>query len=90
MHEHVLTDVDPIQDAHLREPGLPVIDVASLDEETVLTFQTAIARRWATSTADCITRDVGQPGVRLRIYTDLRQVLVKDSPPEQALPTGTE
>ncbi|MFF3336334.1 DUF6207 family protein [Streptomyces sp. NPDC002888] len=30
------------------------------------------------------TRDAGQPGVRLRMYTGLRQVLEEASPPEPA------
>ncbi|MFC9848679.1 DUF6207 family protein [Streptomyces sp. NPDC060223] len=78
--------MDPIQEAHLSEPGLLVIDVAGLDDDTVIAFQNAIAQMWA-STADRTTRDVGQPGVRLRMYTDLRQVLTETSLPEQA--TGT-
>ncbi|MFE9812267.1 DUF6207 family protein [Streptomyces sp. NPDC005227] len=31
------------------------------------------AKRWATAIAERTTRDVGQPGVRLRCYLDLRQ-----------------
>ncbi|BAC67910.1 hypothetical protein Save01_05655 [Streptomyces avermitilis] len=81
MHERVLTDVDPIQETHLSEPGLLVIDVAGMDDETVLAFQNAIAQTWATSTADRTTQDPGQPGVRLRLYADLRQVLAPTSPP---------
>ncbi|MER7576697.1 DUF6207 family protein [Streptomyces sp. NPDC126514] len=30
---------------------------------------------WATTPADPTTRDAGQPGVRLRMYADLRQVV---------------
>nr|WP_229841662.1 DUF6207 family protein [Streptomyces brasiliensis] len=74
-HEHVLTDVDQIREAHLSEPGLLVIDVAGFDDDTVLAFQAAIARTWGTATAERTTRDPGQPGVRLRMYTDMRQVL---------------
>jgi hypothetical protein len=82
VHEHVLTDVDPIREAHLPEPGLLVIDVAGFDDDTVLAFQEAIARTWGASTAERTTRDPGQPGVRLRMYTDLRQVLEEASSPE--------
>ncbi|MFE7958635.1 DUF6207 family protein [Streptomyces sp. NPDC057413] len=80
--------MDPIREAHLSEPGLLVIDVAGCDDATVFAFQTAIARLWATSTAERTTRDAGQPGVRLRIYTDLRQRLEEGSPPEPE-PTAT-
>ncbi|WP_234491015.1 DUF6207 family protein [Streptomyces sp. MBT33] len=88
--EHVLTDVDPIREAHLSEPGLLVIDVAGFDDETVFAFQAAIARIWGTSPAERSTRDVGQPGVRLRMYADLRQALDEASPQERAPSTGTE
>ncbi|MFF3911017.1 DUF6207 family protein [Streptomyces sp. NPDC001848] len=74
--------MDPIREAHLSEPGLLVIDVAGFDDDTVFAFQAAIARLWGTSTAVHTTRDAGQPGVRLRMYTDLCQVLGEASPPE--------
>ncbi|WP_405996667.1 DUF6207 family protein [Streptomyces sp. NBC_00829] len=32
-----------------------------------------LAERWAIATAQETTRDVGEPGVRLRCYVDLRQ-----------------
>ncbi|MGW7046410.1 DUF6207 family protein [Streptomyces avermitilis] len=70
VHERVLTDVDPIQETHLSEPGLLVIDVAGMDDETVLAFQNAIARTWATSTADRTTQD---PGAHLRFGRDQDQ-----------------
>ncbi|MGW1363062.1 DUF6207 family protein [Streptomyces chartreusis] len=74
--------MDPIQETHLSEPGLLVIDVAGLDDETVLAFQNAIAWTWATSADERTTRDAGQPGVRLRLYTDLRQGLTRPLRPE--------
>lgn len=88
VHAHVLTDVDPIREVHLSEPGLLVVDVAGCDDATVLAFQAAIVRMWGTSPAECTTRDVGQPGVRLRMYADLRQVLPEVSPSEPA-PSAT-
>ncbi|MGW2891871.1 DUF6207 family protein [Streptomyces griseoruber] len=80
--------MDPIREAHLSEPGLLVIDVAGFDDATVFAFQAAIARTWGTSTVECTTRDAGQPGVRLRMYTDLRQVLEDASSPE-SVPSAT-
>ncbi len=80
MHEDVCTDVDPIREAHVSEAGLLVVDVAGLDDDTVLAFQAAIARTWGTATADRTTRDVGQPGVRLRLYVDLRQNMAPGTP----------
>ncbi|MEU2624618.1 DUF6207 family protein [Streptomyces sp. NPDC007157] len=43
------------------------------DAATALALQDALAARWATATAGCVTRDPGQPGVGLRCYLDLRQ-----------------
>ncbi|MET9083235.1 DUF6207 family protein [Streptomyces sp. NPDC004237] len=74
--------MDPIREAHLSEPGLLVIDVAGCDDATAFAFQAAIAQIWGTSIAERATRDAGQPGVRLRMYTDLRQVLEEASSPE--------
>ncbi|MER6377216.1 DUF6207 family protein [Streptomyces mirabilis] len=56
-------------------------EVAGFDDDTVFAFQAAIARTWGTSTAERTTRDAGQLGVRLRMYTDLRQVLEEASSP---------
>ncbi|MFF5611177.1 DUF6207 family protein [Streptomyces cellulosae] len=57
----------------MQEPGLVVLDVAAADAATALSLQAALAARWATATADGVTREPGQPGVRLRCYLDLRQ-----------------
>ncbi|MFH9970041.1 DUF6207 family protein [Streptomyces mirabilis] len=67
--------MEPIQEMHVAEPGLLVIDVAGADDETALAFQRAVAQMWAASTADRTIRHPGQPGVRLRLYADLRQAL---------------
>ncbi|OIJ95444.1 DUF6207 family protein [Streptomyces colonosanans] len=63
----------PITDAHVAEPGLVVVEVAAVDDETAFAFQAALAERWATAIADRTTRDPGEPGVRLRCFLDLRQ-----------------
>ena len=73
--------MNPINDVHVSEPGLVVVDVAAADDATALAFQQMLADRWATATVDCTTRDAGEPGVRLRCYLDLNQpVGVKVSP----------
>jgi hypothetical protein len=84
--------MDPIDEAHLAESGLLVIDVAGLDDETVLAFQRVIAGAWATATSKSTFRDPGQPGIRLRLYADLRQVLAQNSPSHEAWSavTGTQ
>nr|WP_260326247.1 DUF6207 family protein [Streptomyces sp. TLI_185] len=54
---------------------MAVVEVAAADAATALALQTALAAQWATATADQVTHDPGQPGVRLRCYLDLRQPL---------------
>jgi hypothetical protein len=63
------------------EPGLLVVDVAAA---TVLAFQRLLAERWATATAERMTRDAGERGVRLRCYLDLRQP-ISPAVPDEAL-----
>ena len=61
-----------ITDAHVAEPGLAVVEVAAVDDETALAVQELLAARCAIAAADP-TREPGEPGVRLRCFLDLRQ-----------------
>ncbi|MDQ1013471.1 DUF6207 family protein [Streptomyces afghaniensis] len=63
----------PINEAHLSESGLAVVEVAAADEQTAFAVQELLAGRWATASADGTTREPGEPGVRLRCYLDVRQ-----------------
>ncbi|MFI6567444.1 DUF6207 family protein [Streptomyces sp. NPDC050534] len=65
--------MNPINEVHVQEPGLVVVVLAAADAATALAFQDALAAQWAT--ADRVTRNPGQPGVRLRCYLDMRQPL---------------
>ncbi|MFJ4836336.1 DUF6207 family protein [Streptomyces sp. NPDC088747] len=65
--------MEPINEVHVSERGLAVVDITAADDATAFTLQEALAGRWATATADRTTRSPGQPGVRLRCYLDLRQ-----------------
>ncbi|MEU3862734.1 DUF6207 family protein [Streptomyces sp. NPDC028722] len=65
--------MNPINEVHVSESGLVVVDVAAADDATALAFQQLLADRWAMATAEHTTRDAGEPGVRLRCYLDLRQ-----------------
>lgn len=71
----VVPYMNPINEVHVQEPGLAVVDITAADAATALALQEALAAQWATATADRVTRDPGQPGVRLRCYLDLRQPL---------------
>jgi hypothetical protein len=80
--------MDPINEVHVSRPGLVVVDVAAADEATALAFQRLLADRCATATATAqrTTRDVGQPGVRLRCYLDLRRPVALPTASARALP----
>ncbi|MER5699288.1 DUF6207 family protein [Streptomyces mirabilis] len=54
-----------INDAHVAEPGLAVVEVGAADDQTAFALQEVLATRWATATADRTTRVPGEPGVRL-------------------------
>ncbi|MFE9181359.1 DUF6207 family protein [Streptomyces sp. NPDC007126] len=62
-----------INEAHVAESGLAVVDVAAADDETAFAIQELLTTRWAVAPADCTTREPGEPGVRLRCFLDLRQ-----------------
>ncbi|MFJ2008398.1 DUF6207 family protein [Streptomyces chartreusis] len=63
----------PINEVHLAEPGLAVVEVAAADDATAFAVQELLARRCTVAQADRTTRDPDEPGVRLRCFLDLRQ-----------------
>ncbi len=69
----VVPCVKPINEAHVAEPGLAVVEVAAADDATAFAVQQLLAGRCAIAPADRTTRDPGEPGVRLRCFLDLRQ-----------------
>lgn len=71
----VVPFMGPINETHVEQPGLAVVEIAACDDQTAFAVQELLAGRWATATADRTTRDPGQPGVRLRCYLDVREEL---------------
>lgn len=69
----VMPCVEAINEVHVSQPGLVVVDIAAADDRTAFTVQAALASMWATTAVERTPRDVGQPGVRLRCYLDMRQ-----------------
>ncbi|MGW7136653.1 DUF6207 family protein [Streptomyces xanthophaeus] len=61
----------PIDEQHIAEPGLVVLDITGGDEDTVRAVMAALEERWATSGVGPVRRDPGEPGVRARIYADV-------------------
>ncbi|MGA5799368.1 DUF6207 family protein [Streptomyces cellulosae] len=64
----------PINDRHVAEPGLAVVEIATADDETAFAIQELLATRWAIAPANRTTHEPGEPGVRLRCYLDIRPV----------------
>ncbi|MCC9152757.1 DUF6207 family protein [Streptomyces parvulus] len=76
-----------INEVHVSEPGLVVVDVAAADDATAFTFHAVLASLWAATSVERTFRPAGQPGVRLRCYLDIRQGPASDRrPPGPDLP----
>ncbi|AXE27962.1 hypothetical protein C0216_30675 (plasmid) [Streptomyces globosus] len=61
----------PIDEQHIAEPGLVVLDITGGDEDTVRAVMASLEERWATSGIGPVRRDPGEPGVRARVYADV-------------------
>ncbi|MFE0737410.1 DUF6207 family protein [Streptomyces sp. NPDC058855] len=60
-----------IDQQHIAEPGLVVLDVTAADEDTVHAVMEALQEQWATSGITSVRRTPGEPGVRGRVYADV-------------------
>ncbi|MEU9376487.1 DUF6207 family protein [Streptomyces sp. NPDC048255] len=60
-----------IDEQHIAEPGLVVLDITGRDEDTVRAVMASLEGRWATSGVVPVRRDPGELGVRARIYADI-------------------
>ncbi|MFF3000087.1 DUF6207 family protein [Streptomyces sp. NPDC057950] len=67
--------MEAINEVHVAESGLVVVDVAAADDQTAFAFHEALALMWAATSVERTIRDPGQPSVRLRCYFDMRQKL---------------
>ncbi|WP_438297636.1 DUF6207 family protein [Streptomyces sp. HUAS TT7] len=65
--------MEPIDNSHVSEPGLVVLDITAADEATAFAVQSELERWWATSGADTVRREPGALGVKARVYADLRR-----------------
>ncbi|MFF8633601.1 DUF6207 family protein [Streptomyces pilosus] len=52
----------PINEAHGAEPGLAVVEVAAVDDNTAFTIRELLAARWATAPADRTNHEPDEPG----------------------------
>ncbi|MFI1168063.1 DUF6207 family protein [Streptomyces sp. NPDC020801] len=65
--------MEAINQVHVSEPGLVVVDVAAADDQTAFAFQATLAALWATISVERTARGPGQLGVRLRCHLDMRR-----------------
>jgi hypothetical protein len=65
--------MDPIDEQHVSEPGLLVLDITAADEATAFAALHALDRMWASSGTHRLWRVPGQAGLKTRLYADLRR-----------------
>ncbi|MEW1724723.1 DUF6207 family protein [Streptomyces sp. NPDC093109] len=73
--------MEKISEQHIMEPGLVVLDITGRDEATVVAVMTALDGMWATSGLVPVRREPAEPGVRARVYADIR----RRTPNDQAI-----
>jgi hypothetical protein len=54
--QDVVLYMNPINEVHVQEPGLAVVDITAADAATALALQEALAAQWATATVSRATR----------------------------------
>ncbi|MFJ7238833.1 DUF6207 family protein [Streptomyces olivaceus] len=65
--------MEAINEVHVSQPGLVVVDVAAADDETEFRVPHGAGRPVGDHIGGAHDTQAGQPGVRLRCYLDLRQ-----------------
>lgn len=65
--------MDRIDATQIPEPGLVVLDVTAHDEATAHAVMAVLEQTWATSGFTPVRREAGVPGVRARVYADIRR-----------------
>ncbi|GAA1733477.1 MULTISPECIES: DUF6207 family protein [Streptomyces] len=65
--------MDSIDEVHVCEPGLVVLDITAREEETAVAVMSRLDELWATSGIGPVRRVAAEPGVRARLYADIRR-----------------
>ncbi|MGY4966641.1 DUF6207 family protein [Streptomyces sp. 900105245] len=63
--------MEQIDERHIAEPGLVVLDITGSDEDTVTAVMKCLEQVWATSGLAPLRRTPGEPGVQARVYADV-------------------
>lgn len=74
----------PIDEQHITQPSLEVLDITGRDKDTVRTVTATLEERSASLGITPVHRKPGKPSVRARIYTDLPHP-GRDGPSPQSL-----
>lgn len=64
--------MERIDEQHVSESGLLVLDITAADESTAAAALRELDRLWASSGANRVWRVPGEPGVKARLHVDLR------------------
>ncbi|RPK32035.1 hypothetical protein EES39_39600 [Streptomyces sp. ADI92-24] len=75
--------MESIDPQHVQEPGLVVLDITAADDATARLVMASLEQHWATSGITAARRLPGVPGVRARVYADIRR-----RGPEAGCPDG--
>ncbi|MGW7056650.1 DUF6207 family protein [Streptomyces sp. NPDC054887] len=65
--------MEQVDEQHIREPGLVVLDITAADEETIRVVMAGLQRQWATPGITPVWRTPGESGVKARMYADIRR-----------------
>ncbi|MDQ1051582.1 DUF6207 family protein [Streptomyces sp. V4I2] len=65
--------MEPIDEQHMVQPGLVILDITAADEATALAAVAELDRLWATSGIGVVRRVPGGLGVKARLYAHLRR-----------------
>ncbi|MFB7083391.1 DUF6207 family protein [Streptomyces sp. NPDC056308] len=65
--------MERINAQHVSEPGLVVLDITAADESTAQAVMADLEQWWATSGITPVQLEPGRPGVKLRVYADIRR-----------------
>ncbi|MBT2401225.1 hypothetical protein J7E89_36115 [Streptomyces sp. ISL-100] len=64
---------EKIDEQRVSQPGLVVLDITAADEATVHAVMAGLGEWWATAGVAPVRREPGVPGVKARIYADIRR-----------------
>ncbi|GAB2767799.1 DUF6207 family protein [Streptomyces bullii] len=62
-----------IDEQHMAQPSLVILDITAADEATALAAMTELDRLWATSGIGPVRRVPGELGVKARLYAHVRR-----------------